>query len=257
MDEMEDFLKGETIEAVEVSEVTETTETPEVAEPEQSEGRVRDEKGRFAPKGAEKSEEAVSPTATEAPLDHAALIGERRRRQEAEDRLRQLEEAIRTTQQAPQQQAPAQAQVPDRWEDPDGYDQWLIAQAAAMARAEASQTFQTQRIQAAALEVMQRLPDYQEKIGVFEQMATANPALLQEMVRSPNPAEYAYNMARTQLEISQYGGIDGLINARVQEALKAQPAPTSIPETLASEQSGRAAIGGAPGNLTLDDILKR
>jgi hypothetical protein len=261
-DELEGFLNTEAEAPTAEVETPGPVDTPEVAEqPEETpSGPVRDEKGRFAPKG--EKEEAASPAAVEAPLDHAALIGERRRRQEAEDRLRQMEEAIRSNQQAPQQQAPQAPQnaIPDRWEDPEGYDQWLVQQATQAATQAANEQFQRQRIEASAIEEMQRIPDYQEKIAVFEQMASANPALMQEMARSPNPAEYAYNMAKTQVEISQYGGLDGLINARVQEALKAHTpaAQAPIPETLASEQSARAT-GGNSGLVvpSLDDIIKR
>lgn len=270
MDNLDDFLKGEA-EAPAVEQTTEATETtieapaaetptPEAqAEPEGEQPkaeRPRGPDGKFIPKG----EEGASPAPTEAPLDHAALIGERRRRQEAEDRLRQLEENLR------QQQAPTQA--PDQWEDPEGYANYLksdiVTQAVAAARQEAYETFQTQRIDMSRQQFAATVPDYGEKVQVFEQMVAQNPALLQELYRAPNPAEYAYNTAKTQLEIMQYGGIDGLIQARVQAALQAQaPAPqpaaqAPIPETLAGEQSARSS--GPATTLTvpsLDDILRR
>lgn len=254
MDDLDNFLTGSETDAPEAEAVTPEAEaTPEATETAQA--RARDEKGRFAPKG----ETDAAPAQTEPQLDHAALIGERRRRQEAEDRIRALEQHFTSLQQQPQQQAPQGP--PDRWEDPDGYDQWLIAQAAnyagQTARAEAQTAFTTQRIQSAANEARARHPDYVEKIGVFEQMAALNPMLWQEMAQAPNPADYAYNTARIQLEISQHGGIDGLIAARV-AAAGAQPQATPIPETLADEQSARG--GGTATGLrvpTLDEILKR
>lgn len=191
-----------------------------------------------------------------------ALQDERSKRQQLEAELAQIRAQIaQQSQPAPQQeQGP-----PDRWEDPEGYDQWLINRATQAATSAAGEAFQRQRIEASALEAMQRIPDYQEKIAVFEQMAAANPALMQEMVKAPNPAEYAYNMAKTHVEITQYGGLDGLINARVQEALKAQ-APASLadvasrlpsaPPSISSDRSTGARSGPAWGGPTpLGDIL--
>ena len=112
-DELEGFLNTEA-EAPEAVDTPEAPETPEVAEQveETPSGPVRDEKGRFAPKG--ETEEAASPAAVEAPLDHAALIGERRRRQEAEAELERLRQQIVQPQQVPQQQPGAipQPQAP-------------------------------------------------------------------------------------------------------------------------------------------------
>jgi len=260
MDNLDDFLKGEseanTVEQPEATEApAETVETQPEAEAETPKAdRPRDEKGRFAPKG-ETSDE--SPSSQDAPLDHAALIGERRRRQEAEQRLQQLE-AYYLQQ---QQQQPA----PDQWEDPEGWANYLkseaVQTAVAAARQEAYQTFQTQRIAYSAEEAKARIPDYMEKLQVFERMAQVNPNLIQELYRAPNPAEYAYNTAKIQTEIMQYGGIDGLVNARVQAALQAQaPAPqnTSVPETLAAEQSARSSVSAPSMSVpSLDDILGR
>jgi hypothetical protein len=263
MGDLDGFLKGNEAEEVETPEAEpETPETPEMPEtPEAPEAKAetqpRGPDGKFVSKGETKPEEppaASSPEATPEPqLDHAALIGERRRRQEAEDRLRALEAQL---QQQPKFQQPAEA--PDVFADPDGYTRWVAQQAAQQAEAQAYERFQYQRIEMAAQQFAPTVPDYAEKVQVFEQMAQANPSLMQELYRAANPAEYAYNTAKTQIEINQYGGLEGLIKARVQEALKAQvPAPTPappVPDTLAVEQSARApAAGHQPPSL--EEIL--
>lgn len=251
MANLEEIINGS--EPVEASAPAEAPAEPVAAEPaaevEPTQERPRGPDGKFIPKG----ETADAPPASSEPqLDHAALLGERRRRQEVEARLAEME--AKFAQPAPQ---PVQQQgPPDRWEDPDGYDQWLVGQAANAARAEATQTFRLQRIASSADQVRAAAPDYDEKIAVFGQMVNANPALLQELYRAPNPAQYAYSMAKTQLEISQFGGIDGLINARVQEALKTHPAAPQVPGTLADAQSSRGA-GGSYEPPSLEDLLKR
>jgi hypothetical protein len=260
MDNLDDILNGD-------GEVTVTPEPQpeapqvEAVEPEatpepRADDRPRGPDGKFISKGEKEPEQPaeVAPPATEeAKIPEAALIGERRRRQEAEDRLRALEAQL---QQQPQFQQPAEA--PDVFADPDGYTRWVAQQAAQQAEAQAYERFQYQRIEMAAQQFAPTVSDYAEKVQVFQQMVNANPALLQELYRAPNPAEYAYNTAKTQVEINQYGGLEGLIKARVEEALKAQvPAPIPappVPDTLAVEQSARApAAGHQPPSL--EEIL--
>jgi hypothetical protein len=264
MDNLEEFLQGNN-EAPEAEAVETVEAQPEVAEQPETEtekARARDEKGRFAPKGETPAEpEGASPAPAEPQLDHAALIGERRRRQEAEDRIRALEEQFKTLQQTQQPTTQQDQGPPDRWEDPEGYDQWLVSQAAERARAEAREAFQVERIAMAAEEMKANHPDYAEKIGVFQQMVAVNPMLADEMRRSANPARYAYDVAKTQIEISQYGGLEGLINARVAAAQAQAPAPVAaapIPNTLADEQSARGGSNLTGAHVpTLDEILKR
>lgn len=267
MDNLDDILNGNEepqveapVEAPQEPVSTEpTAETP--AEPEAKPEQPRGPDGKFISKGETQPEAPVaeSPAAQEPQLDHAALLGERRRRQEAEQRLAELEARINQPQ-------PQPTPVPDQWEDPEGYAKWMqseaVKQAVEAARHEAFEAFQTQRIAMSSEQFAKTVPDYAEKVQVFEQMMTVNPQLLQELYRAPNPAEYAYNTAKTQIEINQYGGLEGLIAARVQEALKAQapqpettPAPP-IPESLAAEQSARGAPtqGGPP---SLEEILGR
>jgi hypothetical protein len=263
MDNLDEFLNGNEPEAEAVVAEAPQVETAE-AETESAEAppveRPRGPDGKFIPKGeAETPQEVASPAAEEPKLEHPALIGERRRRQEAEAQLQQLQQQLQQAQQPQVQRAPANA--PDMFEDPEGYTRFIAAQAAEVARHEAYQTFQTQRIAQSAGQFAQSVPDYAEKVQVFQQMVQLNPTLLQELYRANNPAEYAYNTAKTQLEIAQYGGLEGLIKARVEEALKAQPpaaptAPSPIPETLADAQSARGSSASFTVP-TLDDILKR
>lgn len=264
MGDLDGFLKGNEAEEVETPEAEPETpemqETPEAPEA-KAETQPRGPDGKFVSKGESEPEtpaQAASPAAEEPQLDHAALIGERRRRQEAEDRLRALEAQL---QQQPQFQQPAEA--PDVFADPDGYTRWVAQQAAQQAEAQAYERFQYQRIEMAAQQFAPTVPDYAEKVQVFEQMAQANPSLMQELYRAANPAEYAYNTAKTQVEINQYGGLEGLIKARVEEALKAQapaPEPTpapSVPDTLADAQSARGSSAEPFRMKSLDEILGR
>ena len=264
MDNLDDFLKGNDDAQPEAV----TAETPEPAEQPQeqveepqapTEGdkpkaeRPRGPDGKFIPKG----EEAGSPPAQESTIPESALLGERRRRQEAEQRAQMLEQQVQQYL-AQQQQAPD----PDMFEDPEGFrntlKEQIKAEAIAEARREASEMFHLHRVATAAQQFMAEKPDYQESINVFGQMASVNPHLLAECRNAANPAEYAYNAGKTQLEIAQHGSIDAVIQARVEAQMKAQQAaPTpQVPDTLADAQSSRGSA--APLNVpTLDEILKR
>jgi len=260
MDNLDDFLKGNddaqpTEATVETPETAEATEAPQVeTEGEQPKAeRPRGPDGKFIPKG----EEVESPSTNESTIPESALLGERRRRQEAEQRAQMLEQQVQQYL-AQQQKAPD----PDMFEDPDGFKttlkEQIKAEAIAEARREASEMFQYHRIATAAQQFMADKPDYQESINVFGQMAAVNPRLLAEMQAAPNPAEYAYNAGRTQFEIAQHGSLEAMIQARVEAQLKAkQAAPTpQVPDTLADAQSSRGSA--APLNVpTLDEILKR
>lgn len=262
MDNLDDFLKGNDDAQPELTEATateavetpaEATEAPQARpEGEQPKAeRPRGPDGKFIPKG----EETGSPPVQESTIPESALLGERRRRQEAEQRLQQYEQYLAQLQQQPD---------PDMFEDPEGFKKSLRdqikAEAIAEARREAAETFQYHRIASAAQQFMAGKEDYQEAVNVFGQMASVNPRLLAEMQASPNPAEYAYNAGKTQIEIAQHGSIEAVVQARVEAELKAkQAAPATspqVPDTLADAQSSRGSA--APLNVpTLDDILKR
>lgn len=265
MDNLDEFLKGNDDEVQPVDTAPAdppAAEAPtEEAKPETVE-RPRGPDGKFIPKGEKQPDEPApdAPPAPEEPqLDHAALIGERRRRQEAEQRLQEMERQLQERLNPPA----APTAIPDQWEDPEGFANYLkseaVKQAVDAARQEAFQTFQTQRIEMSAAQFAPTVSDYAEKVQVFEQMMQTNPALLQELYRAQNPAEYAYNTAKTHLEVQQFGGLEGLIKARVEEALKAQvpeaPPSPPVPDTLADAQSARGSAAEANHVPSLDEIV--
>ena len=253
------------VEAEEVETEAQPEEATEEAEPETAE-RPRGPDGKFIKKG--ESDEPEAPAAEAPPASEetqgnipiAALKDERAKRQALEAELMQMRNQFAQMQQP---QAQPEQGPPDRWEDPEGYDRWLInqatTQATQQARTEATQAYQTQRIQMSAQEAKAKLPDYAEKMGVFEQMVNVNPGLVDQLYQAPNPAQFAYETAKMQMEISQYGGLEALIEARVKarEAELLQKAPAALPPSISSDRSVGARSGPAWGGPTpLGDILK-
>lgn len=256
---LSDILNDEPAAEAETTEV-ETTEAPQETEA-TGDGRPRDEKGRFAPKGEKTEEAPPASEESEGNIPIAALKDERSKRQALEAELAQMRAYYAQMQQQPQ---PQQVQgPPDRWEDPEGYDAWLIQQAASYAsstaRQEATQAYQTERVRMSAEAAKSRYPDYFEKLDVFDKMLQVNPGLAQQLYRAPDPADFAYKTAQLQMDIMQHGGIEGLVQARVKarEAELLQNAPAALPPSISSDRSVGARGGPAWGGPTpLGDILR-
>lgn len=262
-----DLLNGTVPEPVEAPPAVETP-TEATTEPVETTERPRGPDGKFIPKGDKEPVEPVA-SATPAPLEEtgnipiAALKDERSKRQAIEQERDQLRQQLAQYQQP---QAQPQAQVvgpPDRWDDPEGYDRWLVGQASQAAREEAIQAYTFQRIQTDAAQFRADKPDYDEAIGLFGRMAETNPGLIEQMQQAPSPAKFAYDTGKLQAEITQHGGIDGLVEARLKAreaaaltGLQAQ-LPQSAPPTISNDRSVGARSGPAwsgPGSLS--DYLK-
>jgi hypothetical protein len=234
---------------------------PEAAPVEASPERPRDEQGRFLPKGDETPPEAApaaeaAPSATPAPSDddssptvpRKALIDERTKRQTLESQLAEMSQRLAQVQQpAPKLPAPK----PDQWDDPEGHERWLIEQAGGIAEQRAVEAFQRQHIMVSAEAAKAKYPDYLEKVDIFERLSAENPALSAQMSRHPNPAEFAYEVAKRHEEVSQYGSIEGLLaaekakwEAEALEKLKSS-LPSNAPPTLSNERNLGSRSGPA------------
>lgn len=272
------------------AEVTETEATPEQAHAEEVEelsgkkaeqkrlaedeasnevdDRPRDEKGRFAPKGEKQPETAgEAPPASEEETGNipiAALKDERAKRQALEQQLAQMQQYLAQMQQ-PQPQQQQETTPPDRWEDPEGYDRWLMAQVTQAAEQRAIEAFNYQRIATAAAQFRADKPDYEQAIHAFGQMANQNPGLLAQMQQSPNPAEFAYTTAKQAMEIQSAGSLDAYIQQRAEQLAMersqqvtqtAQQLPSAPPTISNSRSVGPRSGQPWQGPTPLDDLLR-
>lgn len=243
-----------------------TAEQPETGQP-------RDEKGRFAPKG--ETQEGASPApANDPPLDHAALLGERRRRQEAETRAKELEARIASFQQPqPQAQAP-QAPQPAPfefnedlyWSNPaqflQGFAQNIRNGILQEVRQSAPTLIQEQLLDRSEALARARYEDYSEASAAFRNAAVVNPQLREKLLSQADPAEFAYQEGKRLLEMANYGSTNEYIEAEVARRLAAaqpvqqQPAPV-IPVSLADAPAS-GPVGEAPVRpMSLNDIIGR
>lgn len=256
-----------------LSEFLGSEEQPEIVEQqpeEQSEGRARDEHGRFVAKTGEEPEavaeaapEASAPPAQQeaAQVPVAALQDERQKRQQAEDRLRQYDEYFARLQ-AQSQQQPA----PDMFEDPDGFKARLAADLRAELMQELGPVVQQHgtltRAEVSEMLARQKHEDYDDKIEVFKEAMQANPFLIEQLKQAPDPATFAYNAANKYLEAKQYGGVSPSreqIEAELREKIMAEVGLSrpQAPSTFAGDRSVGSRSGPAwAGPTPLGEMLK-
>lgn len=248
------------------------TETPEpIVEPksdihEESPllDRPRDEMGRFAPKDAgvepPTTEQPAAPPAAEPatglpPHEFAALKDERRKRQEAEARAAFLEQQLR-------QPPPAtEAEPVDFWENPNAVISNQVNQAVNTALQEWERRQVQQRAEAAEAAARAKYPDYDDAFAKFREQLQFNPALMQDLNRAADPAEFAYQRGRAAIDMADPESYRAKIEAEVRQKLEAEllanaPRPQTLPPTTAGQRSvsgrGGPQWGGPPG---LKDIL--
>lgn len=241
MDDLENFLTGE------------STDAPITDDAPQSEGPVRDESGRFAPKekGEPQIAETVPPTDDEPMIPLAAQKDERRKRQEAEQRIADLEKQI----QAFQQPAEPAAPPPSVFEDEQAFGGHLVNTAVSQASLNA-------RLDMSEMLASQNHEDFDAMKDKFLQMMAANPALQQQAMAAKHPWEKAYQLAKNAATMEELGATDlttleAKLREKITAEMAAQPAQQpNLPASLADAQSSRsAATGAGQGPPSLQDIL--
>jgi hypothetical protein len=268
-EELDNILNGseepvaevETPEPETPAEPDEATPVTDKAEP------VRDEKGRFAPKG--ETESASPAPANEPPLDHSAILGERRRRQAAEARIAELEKQL-VTPVAPVPQPVVQQQPTYNEFDEDLYwsnPQQFMAGFAQNIRKTVMQEMQgviPQMVTGVTLDRAERAAkaryeDYDSARDAFYQAAVVNQALAEKALMQPDPAEFAYQEGKRLLDMASYGSTNEYIESEVARRLAAhqpaQPAPI-IPESLADAPAAGLGRPQSVAALSLDEILR-
>lgn len=247
-------------------------------EPQEADGQPRGPDGKFLPKqetGVETPQEPVEAAAEPVPPTEQAglppeefkgLKDERRKRQEAEARVAALEAQLHPQQQV-QPQQPWQQQTqpqapPDRWEDPEGHDAYLIAQAEDRAIAKFQQIQTVNEVQRSFSRAKTKYGDFDEVFDEFDRLDKMSGNLLtQQALTSDDPAEFAYKTAKTAREVAQYGSVQQLLAAeRAKWEAEARaaitpPAP-SFPSSTVTDRSLGGRTGPAwAGPASIGDIL--
>lgn len=173
------------------------------------------------------------------PVPRKALIEERRKRQERERELAEARGQLSVYQNQAQPKAKEATEDPQAqfYGNPTEYiDKRLSAETSRM-RMEMS------------IEMMRAAhPDYGEKEAAFIEAAKANPALVQQLNASPNPARFAYDTGKIYSEVKGAGTLDELraniekdVRQKIEEEYRKKGALT------AAEQASTSSVG-ARGN---------
>ena len=251
MSDLNDLLNGESLPEIDPEE-QETTGEIDTPEPE---AESKPEQEDSTPESEEKPEETkaeeVKPESKDEGVNwtKAAVLDERRKRQELE---RQLEQALKDK--TPEEKK-------DWFDDPEG------------AASQIKQEFQSQlantRIEMSQEFMRSMHEDYDELEAEFVDLAKGNPAMLAEFQQSKNPAKFAYDTARKHREYADLKDVDKAkaklreeIRAELekeyqQKAEKEQKKRDAIPPSLSSQGKGGLSADDYSGPTPLEDILKK
>ena len=194
--------------------------------------------GEQSPEG-----EAAPPAADMVPT--AALLDERRKRQDAESRL---SNALKS-----------QETVPDQYEDPEGHAAYLERQS------------HEGRINGSRETAMLLKDDYPEMETVFMGMVrdaqgnVTNQSLINQMNAASSPALFAYNKAKEHQETERYrdpaardqyeAELKERLLKEIREELGTKPIET-VPNLTGATAAGKNTLDIIPGAETVDDLFE-
>lgn len=234
------------------AEVIDAPVEPVVEQPTETEeeARARDEKGRFASKG----DTDAPPASTNLPPEEfKGLRDERRKRQEAEQRL---QDALAQIEAAKAPPPPA----PDIWENTEGWQQHFGGQVVGQA---VQQATINANLNMSEMMARDKFEDFDDVKAEFLALAADNPQLGQQALNDPHPWRKAYQIAKNHRTMTELGATDlDSVKAKLREEIMAEMAasavPTSggIPPTLSGERNVGSRGGPAwTGPKSLNDLL--
>jgi hypothetical protein len=215
--------------------------------------------GKFAAKEPEKVEVTPEPPKVEMTEKERAFLAtateERRKRQALEQELAQLRQA---------QKEPPKAFL----EDPEGaFNQHR--QETEQAKQQIASMFIQEKMKTSEYHARKAYPDFDQKVDEFGKALKEIPGLYQEWLSAPDPADFAYQTAKTRMEWREAGDIskykekiekeamlkaEAAFNKRLEEIQKQKQA---IPGSLSSAPgtAGSKPVWGGP--TPLENILGR
>ena len=254
---LDDLLAGTEPEEVGATGEQEEAE-PEAEQAEPETDKADPESEEAEPDKAEKAEDSTPESDDKEPENwtKAAVLDERRKRQELERKLAEFE---KSNEDKPDR--------PDLFADPDG----ALEHVRAELREELQSTISNTRLEISQELMRDRHDDYDELETEFVDMAKDNPVLLKELNASPNPARYAYETARKAREAAELKDVDKMrakmeseIRAEIEAKLKAEMEESSQKaskkrEAVAPSLAASQSKGGVDDHQddSLDAILSR
>ena len=149
------------------------------------------------------------------------------------------------------QDKPEETALPDPIDDPEGY-------AKALEQRNANSQF-AMRVTLSQELMREKHADYDEKEAAFAELMKENPALVQGLHNSSNPAKYAYDLAVKHERMAQFDNFDTAVKSEVEKQVSA--ATEKLREELEKEYSAKLKTAtslppsGAKGSLGSDDTI--
>jgi hypothetical protein len=235
----------------ELDQFLETSAEEVAAPPEQQAQAVAaddpEDKGKIpAEMPAATKDESAKPDA-EKHWSEAAYYDEKRKRKELQEKLEALEKSNQK-----------QDEGPDLFVDPKGFTEGL--------KNDLKNTLLHERINLSRELLMETKQDYAEKEAKFVELAQANPALVSQMNSSANPAKFAYDLAKKELEkeaklklVEEIGDIEAfkqkLRDEILAEVKGSGASPIVKKPSLATANAAKS--NNATTGTTLEDIFDR
>ncbi|WP_045769539.1 hypothetical protein [Xanthomonas albilineans] len=222
-----------------VAEPVEEPETPEPQEPAKEEVETGEKKTEATP-ATDKSKEEQGTL--------AGLKAEREKRQEAQRRSEELERQLAELRQQKEQQ-----QRPEFFDDPTAYVKSEVHNA--------TQRIQQQFYAAMEADAREQHADYDDVIKILTAKAQDNPALIQKVFQSANPAREAYRLGRQIQQMEQMQDpeayrtqIEAELRAKWEAELQAKTeakrkAAEDIPPDLTQARNARGEFQPKAGEL--------
>ncbi len=247
MSDLEAAINGE----VQTEEPANPVLTEQVAEDLKASAEPAGEEDSTPPVEAEDKQESQPAESVEDKAFKAKALDETKKRQALQAELNQTKQQLSEARQP--------TDKPDFWADPDG----AIGNLSVDVDNRISQAVTNMSV--AMMKSMHS--DYDEKESVFIDMVSQNPALATQMNQSINPAEFAYNTAKSHIELQEIGDIDsykakiraelklemeGEKNAEIKKAIETR---SELPGSLSSERAagGNKSLPYTP--TALDSII--
>lgn len=206
--------------------------------------------------------DAKSEPVTEGAVPQKALLDERRKRQELERKLKELEEKLT---------------VPAPKEEPQPAPNWELEpqQAASYFQQQVDIARYQDRVAITEEMLRDKHSDYDEVAAIFAAAAKENPQLAAQIFRAPNPARFAYQEGKRLKLLQEIGEDPDAYRNRIEAEIlekhgikPGQPAPAAapsqaqrsapqVPRSLARDvsQQPRNQRGQFDGPAPLDDLL--
>lgn len=264
---LESILKGEEPETVETTE-TEVqseaeTETPKNEDPVET---ATQEQSEPEDKGVKQAEEPPSPEIQEDKQEESPdtwtkkmALDERQKRQNIERQLKELQQQVQSNSNKQQEQ---QVELPDPIEDPEGYKRAITASVQ-------NDIFQ-QRVEATQTELRAQKEDYDDMVNHFQTMVQSDNSLAQKLRKASNPAQFAYETAKTNLDNKKYSDPNYIKNmeSRLKEEIEkkvlaelvakqnvSSPKPEVKLPNITGATSASSGNSNEAAEVTLGDLL--